>query len=246
MIEPGESALDCFHRRDARKIRSTNQDHREPKLAGGRDLAVTGLTAAVLGDDHLDAVCTQQSTIILHGKGTAIGYIGRMWNWQRRIDRIDAAHQVVMLRSCYERREILAAERHEHAPRMAANGTNSLGNIRGLDPAIARDRRPRRPSQSQQRDAARRGSLSRVGGDQRRVGMCGIDQNINALSGQIRGEPVSATKTADTHRNRLGGRCRRATGKRQNHRGIGPCGKTSGQSLRFRGTAKNEDSHVGF
>jgi hypothetical protein len=69
MIEPGHGVLDGLDGRRLRQSRTAQQDHRETERARRRQLAVGRGPAAVLGDDDVDRVRTQQCAIICFGKG---------------------------------------------------------------------------------------------------------------------------------------------------------------------------------
>jgi hypothetical protein len=62
MIEPAQRLVHGFNCRNLRQRRSAQHDHRKPEAARGRDLSVSGVAAAVLRHDDLDAMLFEQRT----------------------------------------------------------------------------------------------------------------------------------------------------------------------------------------
>ena len=69
--------------------------------------------------------------------------IGRIRHAKRRLDRIDAAHEIGMLRRGLERRQFLPAEREEDPARRRAKQRGGLGRTVDGRPAVARTAAPR-------------------------------------------------------------------------------------------------------
>src|SRR4029077_21236267 len=97
--------------------RTAQDDDVDAERARRGDLAVGRGTAAVLGDHHIDAMFGQQRMVVAFAERTAAGDIADMRQRQRRIDRINAADQIKVLRHFAERRELVAAERDKDAAR---------------------------------------------------------------------------------------------------------------------------------
>jgi hypothetical protein len=163
---------------------------------------------------------------------------------ERRIDGVDAAYEIVVLRRGYEGSQLLAAEREKYPTRRGTQGTHRRRYVRDLDPAVAGNRTPGRPAQRQQRHPRRSRRARGIGGDDGGVGMGGVDERIDALSRKIVGKPVGASEPADPHRHRLTGRRGSAAGKRQRHRKVGTTRKAFRQASGLRRAAENEDAHV--
>ena len=72
--------------------------------------------------------------------------------------------------------------------------------------------------------------------------MRGVDQSIDALRGEIIGEPRGAAKAADTDWHGMWDRRGGAPGKRQRHVEIAALGKPFAEQPAFRGAAENEDA----
>ena len=129
MIEPGHRVLDRLDRRHLRQHRPAQHDHRQAERARRRDLAVGRRAAAVLRDDDLDPMLLEQRAIVGFRERPAAGDIARMRHGERRIDRIDAAHEIMVLRRAGERRELLAAEREKDAARRVLRARAAAAGI---------------------------------------------------------------------------------------------------------------------
>src|SRR5262249_58372715 len=78
-----------------------------------RVLAVGRGPAAILGDDEVDGVAGQQCPIIGLGERSTTSDVGCVRNREGRVDRLDAAHEVVVLRRSREGSDLALAEREE-------------------------------------------------------------------------------------------------------------------------------------
>ena len=75
--------------------------------------------------------------------------------------------------------------------------------------------------------------------------MGGVDQHIDALGGEMRGQALGPSEAADPHRHRLRGGICGAPRERERDREIGASGEAFRQPSRLRGAAENKDaSHV--
>ena len=84
-----------------------------------------------------------------------------------------------------------------------------------------------------------------IGRNLRGIGMRRIDQHVDRLRREERGEAFGAAEAADPHRDRLRGWCRGAAGKRQRYREVGARGEALREASRLRGAAENEDAFHG-
>src|SRR4029453_7279691 len=117
MIESGKDLIDRGDGSNLRQNGALQHDDGEGKRARRFDLAVGPFAAAVLGDDRLDGVALKQIAILARAEGPPRREVCRLGNRKRRIDRIDAADEVEMLRGGGERLKLVAAEREENALR---------------------------------------------------------------------------------------------------------------------------------
>ena len=117
MIDHRGKRFDGFGRRHVRQGRPADHDHLDAKRPRRGDLAIGRLAAAVLGDDDIDAMVLEQRAFVRLAERPARQQIGRIGHRQRRLDRIDAADEIVMLRRGLEGGDLLPAERQEDPAR---------------------------------------------------------------------------------------------------------------------------------
>ncbi len=214
----------------------------EAELASGCDLPVGRRSAAVLGDDHVDAALCEQIHLVGLGKragGKDSSDVGEGEWWRHRID---AAHDIAVLRRPLKMEGLLPADRQEDAARFLAEGLHGLRHICHTRPAIARPGLPGRPSQSKERRSATRRCRGSVVGNAGGVGMRRIDEQRDTLFPQEGGKPLRAAKTADARGQGLWFRIGRAPGKRD-RRIVPPIDRETFPELpRFGGSAQNQDA----
>ena len=240
MIEPDERLL---YRRDGGNLwqrRARQHDHRKLERPRRGDLAVGRAPAAVLRHHHINAVALEQRAVLGLAKQSARGDIDCVRHGERRVDRIDAADEIDVLRRCRERLKLLAAKREEHAARRLPERAHRLIHGRNLDPAIAIDLGPRLTSKRNEWHAGCAHSLGRVGRDGRGVRVCRVDQRVYPLIAKISGQTVSAAETADAHRDRLRQGVRGAACERQCHGHAWALGERVGKQSRLDRAAKDE------
>jgi len=242
MIEPVERILQCFDGRRRRRRRAAQHNHANAQRARSGDLAVGGAAAAVLGDHGLDAMLGHQRPVIRFTEWAATSHVSHVWQKQRRIDRVDAADQIKVLRGLVEWRKLVAAERNKDAARHCLKRAHCLTHVAYFGPSVASGRDPWRSPQHQQRDAGLAGSFDGIVGYDASIGMRGIDQKTNALARQIVGESRSAAEATAAHGHGLACRRSGAAGKRKRHIEFGPACQPLRQQSRFRGAAENEDA----
>ncbi len=138
--------------------------------------------------------------------------------------------------------DFLASERQEDPPLLLAQRSRSGCRIVDHGPAVALRRPPRGTPERQDRDARLAGCGCGVGRDPGRVRVGGIDQDADAVFGQVGGQPRRAAEAAGPHGDRLGCRTPGPSGKRQGDveaaaRGDPPC-----QLPGLAGAAEDEDA----
>lgn len=142
MIEPGDRSFYRFNRRRISRRRLAQQDHLYPEYARGGDLAVARGAAAVFGDDDVNAVGDHERAVIGFGKRAARGQISDLRQRQRRVDGIDAADQIKMLRRVGHGAEFVATKRDKHTTRPIPERAHRRGDIGNFLPEIAADGDP--------------------------------------------------------------------------------------------------------
>lgn len=241
MIEPVDRILHRLDRRHGRQRRPAKHDDRNAKSSRRGDLAVGRGAAAILAHNELGAMLLQQSAFIVFREWAARRNVGHVGHGERRLDWINAADDIVMLRSGGERRDILASDSEKHLAWHVSERADRAGDIVDVDPSVAGDLSPRWPSQCQNFSSCSCGGIGRMVRHDGGVGMGCVDQHIDMLRGKVVGEAVGAAKTSDPHRHRLGGRLRRAAGKRQRHAEISTVRKPSSQLPGLDGTSEYEN-----
>lgn len=127
MIEAFQGLRD--RRRGVGPRRAVEHDHGQAEAAGGGELAVGGVAAAVLRHEELDAPGLEERGFLglaerpagEEGFGLGRQLVGR--------DRLDAADEVAVLRGGAEGGDLLAADGEEDAARLGPEGGDGGGEI---------------------------------------------------------------------------------------------------------------------
>ncbi len=242
MIEPGNRVLCSLDRRTVGRGRPAQQHDVDAESARRGNLAVGRGTAAVLCDHYIDVVRVHECALVGFFERAAGGHVGRMRQRQARIDRIDAADEIMVLRRRGERREFVTPERNEDAASRFPQRLHRVGHASRLDPSIPRNRDPRRPADRHTRHFGLSRRLYGVCCDDSSVRMRCVDQRADVFSHEIVRKPRGAAEPADANRHRLRrGRCSSA-GERKRDVKPGAPGQAAGQDPRFRGAAENKDA----
>jgi hypothetical protein len=243
MIEPHQRILHGLNRHHLRQLRPRRHNYRETQCARRRDLGVTGGAAAVLCHYDIDVMGTEQRTIVLFRERTPCSKVRCTWNCERRIDGVDAAYEIIVLRRPREGSQFLAAERQKDSTRRAPQGIHHRRHVRYLDPAVIGDGRPTRPAHRQQRHPSCLCCTGRIGGNDACVGMRPIDKHIDSFRPQIVGKSLNTAEPADPYRHWLTGWQGSPASERQGHDEIRPTGQALRQGSRLRRPAEDEDTH---
>ena len=244
MIGQPQRILDRLGAVAIARCRPLDQHDGQAENARGNDLALRGLAAGILADDHVDAVRAEQLHLILDGEGTAREKIVDIGRIQRRVDRIDAAHEIMVLRRGVEGLGLLPADGEKDAARRGAQRRHGPGDRGDARPAVALRLFPAEALQPQQGNAGRRARGAGIGGNLFREGVGRVDEKIDGLTVEIGRQPLYATETAAAHRHRLRRGIERAPGQRQGDGKIGPFGKPGRKVASFRGAAQYEDASL--
>lgn len=242
MIGKPHRILDRFGAMVVRRRRPLDKHDRQAENARGDDLAMGRLPAGILADDDVDAVIAEQRHLRLHREGPAGEDILHLRRLQRRIDGIDAAYEIMVLRRGIEGLRLLPTDGEEHTARRGAERCDGLGDRADAYPAVALRLFPAGALEPQERQIRRRACRAGIGGDLPGKGVGGVDQQIDGVLAQKGRKPLCPAETAGAHRHGLRHRIERAAGKRQGDGEIGPVREPFRQIPRFRRAAQDKDA----
>src|SRR5262249_26476157 len=97
MIEPSHRTLDGLDRGGRRQPWPAQHYNRKAQCLRGRDLPIGRGAAAVLCHDHFEPALGQQRALVGFAIGTATDEIIDLREIEWRIDRIDAANDIIVL-----------------------------------------------------------------------------------------------------------------------------------------------------
>lgn len=242
MIDTMQRSLDSFDSRQAGGMRALDHDHLDTQLPRSLDLRIGGIAAAVLGDHHIDPVFPQHRQFVFQTERTLGLDIGDIRRRQYRLDRIDAAHPIMMDGRGIGMVSLLPADRQEDADRGRAERGNRLGNTARRAPAIALDRKPSWPAECESGNAASADSFRGIGGNAGSERMGRIDQQIDGLVLQVAGETLGATEATGTNGNRLWSRICGSARQRQYDIEIGADRERCRQPTGFRRATQDQNA----
>lgn len=227
--------------RDRRPL--DEQDGKIERACGG-DFCLRGLATGIFADDHVDPFVAQQGDLVFDGERAAGEQVFDIGCLERWINRIDAAHEKIVLRGRVESLRFLPADGQEDTARRFTKRRHRIGNRGNASPAITGNLFPAEPLQPQQRNAGRGAGCAGIDGNLFGEGMRGIDQEIDRMRSKIGGKPFGTAETTGAHRHGLRRGIKRAAGERQRDGEIGTLAKPTGQIARFRRAAQNEDASL--
>lgn len=242
MIDRFERRFHRFDRRHDGSGRAGDHDNLDTEQACGLDLGIGRRAAAVLGDDGIDTMLPHQVDFALEREGTTVEDVVDIDKGKRRIDGIDAAHQIEMLWGDLGVMGALTAGRQKDAARGGAKCRNRRRDIRSDMPVIARFGHPFRANEGERADTRAFRSNRGIGRNAFGEGMGGIDQQVIASSRQEVYKPLRTTEAADTDGNRLLGGSLRAARQRQENVELFPRGKFFGKPARLAGSAEDQNT----
>lgn len=241
MIQPRERGFDAGHAIPAESGRPPDQNHRDRKVACGGNFAVGCAAAAVFRHHDIDCVLFQERALRSYIKRPTLEQVAGARQHEGRIDRLDAADQVIVMRRVIKRRKFLSTEGKEHFARQIAEQLRRLFDVTRFDPVIALNGAPRCTAQCQQRRSGVLRGEARMHRNGRGIGMRGINQGADALVPEVARQTLHSTKAAAAHRDRLRGGGARAPGEREGGCNIRAGGQTLAELACFGGPTQNED-----
>ena len=245
MTEPGRGLLNACNVRNGGQRWTAQHENLDPERARRGNLTVGCVPPAVLADDRVDAMGEQQLALGAFRERATRNQITRVWHAKRRLDRIDTAYEIMVLRRRRERREFLAAECEKDVARFGSECPHGVRHIGDFGPTIACRLLPGRPSQRKQPHPGSSGGTCRVLRNRGGVRVRCIDQRIDAFAAQIIGETIRAAEAADAHCNWLLARRCGTAGERDGDSKIRVCCKPRREATRLRRAAENEDASHG-
>ncbi len=225
-----------------RHVGSPEQDDVDPEISGRPDLAGGRDASAVLGHDCIDAALVKQLQLVTLRKRTARQNVFGMRHVERRVDWIDAADQVAVLRRRGKRGDFLPPQRQEDTPRRWAECRDRFFGIGNEAPAVAGDQLPRRTPQGKRLHARKPRGLAGILRNFCRIGMCRVDQQVDGIIAKVARQPFGPAEAATTNRHGLRGGLGGAARERQGNVKIAARSEPSGQEPRFGGAAENENA----
>lgn len=242
MIDLTERCFHCFDHRQAGSLGTLDHDYPDAEAPCRFDFRIGRIATAVLGDDHVDPMSPQQIQLVLQPERSPAVDVVDVRYRQRRLDGIDAADAVVVMRRRVRLMRLLPAGRQEDAQGCVTKGGYGLRNAMHREPVIAFDRYPGRAAQRKGRHIAFRSGPGRVGGDAGSEGMGSVDHQIDGFVTKIAGKPLGATETAAAYWNGLRRRIGGPAGKRQDNVEIGARGKGCRQRTGLRRAAQDQNT----
>jgi len=241
MIKPAHRLGDRGCRRHVQCRRPPQQNDRYSQRACRSDLAIGRLAAAVFRHDRINRLRAQKLAFLLFVEWSATENITSVRDGERRVYRINATNQVMMLGRRGKIRDFLATDGEEHFSGLYPQRAHGFLHVTDFRPLIAGNRRPRRPAQGNKRRTRLIGGAQRMGRHPRCIRMSGVDQGADLMSAQVFNETGCSAKPTRSSGHSLSQRRGRATGQRQSDGYIGTSGELLTQQSRLRGAAKNED-----
>jgi len=242
MIEPRHRSLDRFDRGRFWRCGPAHYDHVKPERTRRGNFAVGGIAAAVLRNNHIDGVRGQQRAIVSLAERPARGNVGHVRQRQRRIDRIDAADQIMMLRRAGEGRDLVTAKRDKNAARFVTDSDHRRAGITHLDPVIALYGGPGRPAQRHERHSDLTRGRCGIGRNDAGIGMRRINQCVDVLLEEVIGKTASTAEPADANRYGLRHGRSRPSGERQRDVETAAFGEAFAEQAPFRCATEDEDT----
>lgn len=243
-LKPGHDVGHVLQDRAFGNPGPVEQDHRQTQVPGRDQLGLGPAAARILGDDHIDAVILQKRPVACHCKGPSGNHHLGVRQGERFGRWIDQTQQEMMRAGLGKSRKVLAADGKKHPLGSDSKGSDSAGQVGGMGPAVAGDRRPWRPLEGDQGNACCSAGPDRVAAHLRREWVGRVDHLGDAFRPKIIDQPLDATKPADSDwqglRDRCFGPARIGIDRRDARRG-----QRAGQLRGFGCSAKKKDARHG-
>ncbi len=240
MADGGQRRFNIRHGHAAAERWAVDHQHFDAKLSRRFDLRIGCRATGILADNKADAVFTQQVDFVFHRERPTRRNVTRMRHAERRLDRINASDEVIVLRRGLEGQKLLTTQRKEGVGALGPESAYGAVDIGHTLPVIISLFFPCGTLQCHQRYLRDRGGLNGVGGYARRVRVGGIHQQIEVMFHDKGGKSAGTAKAAASHRHRLHNRVTGAASQREQKTVAGVFSQFSSQNAGMRRAAKNE------
>lgn len=241
MIDEIKRRPDSTDGGDAGRLAALDHHDLDSEVARGLDLGIGHRPARIFRDHHVDAVFLQQAPFVIDVEWSAGQQVAAIGHVEWRIDRIDAAHEIGMLRGAGEAAGLLATDGEEDTPRRRTQHADRGIDVGDAGPSVGGILLPLGTPQRKDRSAGSLGRHRGVGGDAIGKRMRGVNQQVDIFLSQVINQPFDAAEAANAGRQGQGFWVDRPSGKRYRGTEIVALGEGFGQSARFRRAAENEN-----
>jgi len=243
LMQPSESIFDGRDRLDGRQHGTTNHDDRQTKSAGSNKLGSSRFGTSIFRDEHGYRIVFHKRHFTGNGKWRTGEEKRHLPRQGRRLWRINAAQDIVMLRSTLKRSEVLPTRRQKDVLGGISKRRCSFINARNMRPSISRTFRPGWTVYSKQGNTAggtcHRSMVAHLG----RKRVCGIHNSPYALSPQKITQSVHAAEPANSDRSVWQNRIFSYSGKGKNGLITLMRAKLLSQLAGLGGTPKDQNAH---
>ena len=242
MIDCPERGLDVMHGGNALWRLPLDHDDLDAERARRGNFSIGRLPAAVFGDDDVDAVFLEERTLLRLVERTRSEDVSAVRCIERRIDGVDAAHEIGMLRRAGELVGFLPADGEKDATAGLPERLHCrLDAVDGM-PAIPVLAHPAGAHEHEESYACHACRFDRVGGDPVGEGMRRVDQQVDFFVAQIVCKPRHAAEAAHARRQRQRLGVERTAGKRNSRIDVVARGKPLAKFPRFGRAAENQNA----
>ena len=249
-VQPGKRLVDGRDGRDGldafgvRRRGPAHHDDEDAKLSRRFELGHRAGSAGIFRHHKFDSVSLKQLALLVFGEGTARDNQCCVGRQALRLRRIDTANEIMVLRGTDEGRKLFASRGEKHAARLIANRFRCCVEIVHHDPAVVVAWAPRWAAQREQPHARVFAGLDGVRLHADGKGMRCIDDEADAIVGEVAGEPVSPAEAPAPDRDRKRDGLLGDAGERQCGVEARIVGKGAGQICGLAAAAKNEKFHA--
>lgn len=242
MIERLERGVDVIDGEDTGRHLPFDHHDADAERSCSRDFSIGCGAATVLADDDINAVFDQQLALVRLVEWPGCQDVLATGHRERRIDGIDATHQVEVLARAAELVRLLPADGEKDPPWRLAQRSDGRFDIGDRNPVVTVLPRPNRPAEREDRHAGESRGIGGIGGNLVGERMRRIDDQRNILVSDIVGEAGSAAKTTDARFDGQWAGMYCSSGQRNDRMIVVAARQPLGQLSRFGGAAEYQDS----